>query len=401
MVRKSLSSRRLGVSPAPVAVCLVIFAVGGLLTWWMIKDGEDYKAQLDSKTKELEQTLQQLEGSLGTLGRWEDMVGMSPDTADRLLRESNQRDLMNYTEHMRDIRDKALKGLETAQDELTRTREEADRTVADLSRNTKTMREKIERTLASVYETKERIEKTKASLGKSMEMERERATASDRQLVAFKEGLDKRVAFIQRGVGALRDKIVRVEGELNPPPRAVVEADGRIWHADPGAGIVTINLGLKDRVRRGMVFKVFRQDRAGAMVEKGQIRVTDVTGPHLSVGGTIEIADPLYPFVEGDMVEAPNFPQVKRFVLIGEFLEDEGYSRMEVEGMIREYGGGVMEEVDVDTDFLVVGDLSEERSEWASQLVAAREYRVRILRVPQLVNYVGDYIHHLGKGAVQ
>ncbi|MFH0965324.1 MAG: BRCT domain-containing protein, partial [Planctomycetota bacterium] len=336
-----------------------------------------------------------LDQHLADLAQWQALVRMSAETAAARLKDSKQDNLANYSEFMIGSRNQALSNLDQTKTRLEQTRKAADKTVDDLAKNIRTMRDNINRTFASVYQTEDKVEQTRKTLGNALTKERQAASEADRALKAFQDEFEKRSGVMERGLTALNDKIARVDSELNPPPRPVTEADGRIESADPATGIVTINLGVIDRVRRGMVFKVFRTDRAGAMVEKGKIRVTEVSGPRLSAAGTIEITDLAYPFVAGDMIEAPNFPEVKKFVLVGAFPEDKGYSRAEIEGMIADYGGIVVDEVDVDTDFIIVGDLSEKRPEWTEKIVGAREYRVRILRVPQLVDYIGPYIRYL------
>ena len=60
--------------------------------------------------------------------------------------------------------------------------------------------------------------------------------------------------------------------------------------------------------------------------------------------------------------------------------------------LIDQYGGEILDIVDVDTTFVVAGDRRENRPEDQLRIRDARDYRVRILEMEELRRYVADYL---------
>ena len=393
MSLRSVTARRLGVSAAPVIACLVLFLVGVAVIIIMYRQGQDNQAALTSATDELAATKSKLAQEGGRRKEWEDAVGVPSQRVDLLLREEEKTDFMAYLSGIESRQRNTRSAFESALSRMEKARAAANSAIEDLDKNDKQTEERIRSTIKKVYATQDRTETTKKTMADTLMTEQERTDKAMKGLEAYQEEYDETVRRIAAEKDALIKKYSRVEEELHPPPSKKILADGRIAAADVVTGIVSIDLGLDDRVRPGMVFKVFRQDEAGALIEKGKIRVTHVIHTHRSLAGTIEIKDVGYPFVQGDLIDAPDFPEIKKIILIGTFDEDRGHSREEVVGYIKKYGGIVVEEVDIDTDFVVAGDLSEDREEWREKVVAARDYRVPIMRLRQFLKYVSEYIY--------
>ena len=388
-----LRSSRRGASPAPIIVCVVIVLAGAIVSYFMYRNGEERLAELNKKKEELASVQGKLAGAREALAEWDETIGVPVHTAETLMKEAEQPTYLAYQKYIQDTSEDAQRKFDEARTRLDRTRQAADAAIENLSRKNEEKKKQIEATLRKIYTTLDNVESTKATLARTLAKEKDNARQAKERLQEYETQFQDAKGRLAKEEEALREKLDVVEKALHPPPSKVIQADGHIIHADTATGIVSIDLGIADRARPGMVFKVFRQDEAGALIEKGKIRVTDVNHPNMSLCGTIEITDAAYPFVHGDMVEAPNFPEVKKFILIGEFDPDKGYDRQEILGMIKRYGGEVVDLVDVDTDFIVAGDLSEDRPEWKKMIADARDYRVPILRLKEFVRYVGKYVH--------
>ena len=383
----------MGASTAAFVVCLILVVLGLVVVIVMHGQGKDNRAALASAIEKLNATKSDLGTESGKLKQWEDAVGVPAQRVDLLLREEEKADFMAYLAGVESRQRNTRSAFDSAYSRMEKARASTNSAIEDLDKNDKQTEERIRSTTKKVYDTLDKTETTKKTMANTLSKEQERTDKALKGLEAYQEEHDATVKRIAAEKDALIEKSSRVTAELHPPPSKRIVADGRIAAADVVTGIVSIDLGLDDRVRPGMVFKVFRQDEAGALIEKGKIRVTHVVHTHRSIAGTIEIKDVGYPFVQGDLIDAPDFPEIKKAILIGTFDEDRGHSREEVVGYIRKYGGIVVQEVDIDTDFVVAGDLSEDREEWRRTVIAARDYRVPIMRLTQFLKYVSEYIY--------
>jgi len=388
-----MTRRRLGASPAAFVACLLLVVASGIIIGVMYGKGEDNKEALAQAIDKLDATKGDLAKQSAELKKWEDAVGVPVQRVAVLLREEEKADFMAYLARVESVQRNTSSAFESTYSRMNKARDDANNAIEDLDKNNQQTEESIRSTIKKVYATQDRTETTKTTMADTLSKEQDRTDKALKGLEAYQQEHDGTVKRIAAEKDALIEKFSRVETELHPPPSKKIVADGRIAAADVVTGIVSIDLGLDDRVRPGMVFKVFRQDEAGALIEKGKIRVTHVVHTHRSIAGTIEIKDVTYPFVQGDLIDAPDFPEIKKVILIGTFDEDTGHSREEVIGFITKYGGVVVDEVDIDTDFVVAGDLGEDREKWRRMVVAARDYRVPIMRLRRFLNYVSDYIY--------
>ncbi|MFH0964602.1 MAG: hypothetical protein V2A58_11410, partial [Planctomycetota bacterium] len=100
MTKRTLSSGRLGLSPAPVIICVVILVIGLLVSYVMHKNAQANRAELDKEKARVEETQRQLDQHLADLAQWQALVRMSAETAAARLKDSKQDNLANYSEFM-------------------------------------------------------------------------------------------------------------------------------------------------------------------------------------------------------------------------------------------------------------------------------------------------------------
>ncbi|GEM_PF-4286682 len=171
-----------------------------------------------------------------------------------------------------------------------------------------------------------------------------------------------------------------VSRDITRPQGAIVnpQADGRTCY---------INLGEGAGLFLGQKFRVFRKGFAGQNVWKGEIEVKRVMADAslCSVTGIFNRADPI---IEGDSIYNPLYNEGKprTLVLMGEF-EGVGISKDEFVRRVRMHGGQVVEKIDWNTDFVVVG---------ASVDTGSAAYKegaligVPFVSVQQVLQYLGD-----------
>lgn len=131
--------------------------------------------------------------------------------------------------------------------------------------------------------------------------------------------------------------------------------DGEILAVSKDLGIGWIDRGAKHRVSRGMIFEVTTgQPNPEVGGVKARAEVIDVQADRAEVR-IYDVADPYSPVVAGDLIHNPLFdPYGERYaVLLGRFSGT--YNEAEVEALLEDIGITVQENVDLTTNYLIVG----------------------------------------------
>ena len=152
---------------------------------------------------------------------------------------------------------------------------------------------------------------------------------------------------------------------IKPKPDITASAfvpDAQILKVDSREKIVYLNVGTKDRVYRGLTFAVY--DRNRPIAETGEGKAENEI---LQVGENVSAAkinksDIKSPIVPEDIIVNLVWDSKtnNNFVVAGEFdfdengfVEPEGADR--IKEMIERWGGKIMKDVSVETDFIVIG----------------------------------------------
>jgi hypothetical protein len=158
---------------------------------------------------------------------------------------------------------------------------------------------------------------------------------------------------------------------VNPNEASIQKADGQIVRL-PGNGLAVINLGLGDQIVQGMTFEVYDKftgvpalggdgTREGAMPSgKGSIEVVRI-GPGFSECRIIRKESGIS-MVQGDLIANLVYDKTQKynFVVYGDFdLDNDGRTAPGdsevVRRLITQWGGNVVNDVNVNTDFVVMG----------------------------------------------
>lgn len=204
----------------------------------------------------------------------------------------------------------------------------------------------------------------KEAIERRIEQLQEQINNGNEQLEESKQ----QIAELQAALKESQMSRAKLEGQLEqikPRPDIEVAAykpDGKIVSVDAQLGIVYLDLGSNDHVYRGLTFAVY--DRSAPMPEDGkgkaEIRVFDVRS-EVSVARIIE-GNESTPIIPDDMIvnliwnkQSPN-----TFVVVGEFdLDGDGntdtFGKDKVIHLIQVWGGIVTDQLDINTDFVVLG----------------------------------------------
>lgn len=154
--------------------------------------------------------------------------------------------------------------------------------------------------------------------------------------------------------------------DIMPPPDPEVlaqRADGKIILIDDQAQVVHLNIGHDQHVYRGLTFTVY--DRSGAVPKDGkgkaEIEVFDVADTYCAA--RITETDGKQPVLLGDIAANLIWTSDKTnvFVIAGDFdLDGDGNidenANDRIKSLIEKWGGKVVNNITIDTDFLVLGD---------------------------------------------
>jgi hypothetical protein len=231
---------------------------------------------------------------------------------------------------------------------------------------------------------------------------------------------DTRIRSLEDRLGAKR---------ISTADAVVRQADGKIIRV-PGGGTVYIDLGSGDQISPALTFEVYdRVEGVPALGDpttdenlprgKGSIEVIRV-GPGSSECRIVKL-QPGQNIVQGDLIENLVYDKHTKynFVVFGNFdLDQNGVATPQdaeiVKRLVTQWGGKVMDKVNVDADFVVLGKepvipvlTKEEREDplkvaQAAQATAeaeaydkvktdAKEYHIPILNQNRFLYFVGYY----------
>ena len=187
-----------------------------------------------------------------------------------------------------------------------------------------------------------------------------------------RDDLNKNIAVKTRDITKLQNEKAQLEGRIaelirrirkatQPETEIALSADGKVLKILPEDNYCYINLGQADNVKPGLTFAIYPptgipEDGEG----KAKVVVADVFSD--TSGCRIIEQDKGDPIIDGDLVANLAFDRTRTytFVVEGAFdLYDTGRPSREnardVEVLIQRFGGKVSDKVDIDTDFIVLG----------------------------------------------
>lgn len=323
-----------------VSIVLIVFVLLTLIlggtTYWMYTESEKFKILLADKEKEnleLEKKIQDKSVEIDVVQK--DLMESRKEIQDQKSRGDSaerQRDTWklnsekfkkeneeNVRRHRVEIESKQ-KYIKELRDERKKLNNRITQQDAKLSTVTETLTQKIEK----LEEEKQDILKNKR--GEVAELQSRIRQLEDR----ISKLIDKRVEQFQS-----------------------VEKDGEIFQANNEQRLVAVNLGRKENIQLGMKFEVFQIRGGGKYVPKGIIEIKEVQDT-VSLG-YIEVLNNINdPIMIGDNIGSPLYDRFskKRFFVAGDFKK---FQREDLEKLIKESGGLIVDKVGIYTDFVVLG----------------------------------------------
>jgi preprotein translocase subunit YajC len=185
------------------------------------------------------------------------------------------------------------------------------------------------------------------------------------ELKTAEDTLRKTQAQLKQTEGIMKRAQQEVMDIMPPPdPEALAHtADGKIILIDDAAQVVHLDIGTDQHVYRGLTFTVY--DRSGSIPKDGkgkaEIEVFDVADTYCAA--RITESNAKKPVLMGDIAANLIWHSDKSnvFVIAGNFdLDNDGNIDQNATGriksLIEKWGGKVVDNLTIDTDFLVLGD---------------------------------------------
>lgn len=204
------------------------------------------------------------------------------------------------------------------------------------------------------------------------------ANSNDEQIQSFKNKLEEEQAKLrqkQLDLQATETKLTESDkllqnaltqlDSLKPNPEQEVAAfkpDARIVRVDLQNGLVYLDAGIKDHVYRGLTFAIYDSNKPIPEDGKGKAEIEVFQVSEQVSAARIVRSDKKNPIDQADIVANLIWDgdSANRFVIVGEFdFDNDG--RVDADGqqrireIIERWGGQIMDEITIETDFLVTG----------------------------------------------
>jgi hypothetical protein len=186
--------------------------------------------------------------------------------------------------------------------------------------------------------------------------QRDEAQGQNRKLTeeisSAKDTANKDVVTAKAQMRTLDAQVSAMKSDLKTQ-RETDAPDGRVLAVNRALKNAWIDLGGREQLRRGTVFKVYETVKAGEKLYKGRVVVTSVGSERSEVA--IDLEQPGTSIAEGDIIVNPVFDKTRptRFVILGELT---GRANKEMaKRVLQAAGAKVDDKVTVETDFLVLG----------------------------------------------
>ncbi|MFH1419435.1 MAG: hypothetical protein ABII12_14260 [Planctomycetota bacterium] len=268
----------------------------------------------------------------------------------------------------RDQRERVVTEFEKAQNDLA----EMTKSNADLGTNFQGELAKLEEQVAGLQTARDELERTKETDVRDLA---DRISAKQDQLDGMRTERSKLVQRVRSEL-AERDKLLteqrnalrelRGPGAIGAQELALARKPvGKVLRALPGDALVHIDLGRRDNVTLGMTFSIYSADERVPTdgIGKATVEVYSL-GERTAECRVTTPPSPDDPILEGDLagniVLSQNRAKKPQFCIVGRFDVDydgqfDAQGRDAIVALVQRYGGEVVPSVTALTDYVVVG----------------------------------------------
>ena len=345
-------------------ILMIVLAMAALVCAYVFYSiSDERRSNLEATQKAIRESDQRLGEAQSNIQKWQQVVGVE-DVVEvvRKVEEfdpelvGTRRNLAGLIHTLEEMRDESLRRQQIAEHNLVKAKKALDGVTAEYEANQKAKQEELNAFRKRLAAAESELKKVKQEYNSKTGTLKSEGKNAQRKISQLKEELEeeqrRHVLEVQRLKIELGTKLEEIRSKMR---EFMVEADGKILFVEPALNTVTINIGRKDGVKAGMVFKVYRLDETGERVEKGRIRVRRADAG-VSICEIVDTAK-TQALVPSDLIDSPLFPEGHNFCVIGIYPRKEGYdhARWEIVDIIKSFGGNIVDKVDLTTDYVIQG----------------------------------------------
>ena len=266
-------------------------------------------------------------------------------------------------------RDALAKQVEAAKGETQQVIAQRDALLKQKDAEIAAVTQKMQQEMAQLATYRQQNEGTVSAIRESSNTTLGQAQAQNEQLTAQLNQANATIKQQSQQIDALSIKLKGIR--VNPNEATVQKADGTIVRL-PSKDLAIIDLGNGDQIVQGMTFEVYDKNigipalgadgtRPDEMPKgKASLEVMKILPSHSEC--RILRKEPGQPLVEGDLIVNLVYDRTQKynFVVYGDFdMDNDGRSSPGdaevIRRLITQWGGNVVNEVNVNTDFVVMG----------------------------------------------
>jgi len=230
-------------------------------------------------------------------------------------------------------------------------------------------------------------------MAQEMTTERDRKNGLEDDIRVLTEAVAKLEEDKRVTLNGLRQKLAELKKVLNQlvarqehMKSASGDVDGKVLFVNISDNFVVLDFGAEDRVRKGMKFRVLQVLPGIAPIDKGEVEVREVT-KSVSYARILSMTNMENPIQPGDVVANQEYHRNEKlvFVLVGNL---KSYNRAEFARFVESMGFEMRDQVDTDTDYLVIGSGVEGVPSYEEQRDLARKLGVKIITENFFLNLV-------------
>jgi len=264
-----------------------------------------------------------------------------------------------------------------------------DRAIEQRRENEEVRNQQMEELNDKLNQLRNDLERQRTDLEQRINAANQRAADAEKRLAEAEEEWDEERKKMELQLTILQTKLEQLTGKRSPK-EAIPPIIGKVVQTDLAEDYAVIDVGEKDDIRPKMIIEIYSQE--DDTLKKARAVVTSVDR-QISEVRFLE-SDLKMPIAMGDVVRAFITELGKQsFVVAGRFGRDLLYTKSEIEELITARGGTIMEDVDIDTDYLVIADVESDPAdpyvqEGINQKNLAVKLGVPIMRIERLIEYI-------------
>lgn len=277
-------------------------------------------------------------------------------------------------------------------DEAISERDEADATftaaIASREDTIKTLTQDLAEQRSLVAEAQQEVEDAKSSHLTIVERLKQEFEEKEEEWTEKELGTNRQLQRKDSEIGTLGILVKKLQArDRQLLTLEDAKPDGKLVHVSNQLGKGWVNIGRRNHLKTGLIFRVYRPIKGGKKMYKGRIEVRQVDEQQAEVRIIEEVDPERNPVTSGDLITSPFYDQKEEpiFVFAGTKLTSQEMTEDFLRAKLKGYGVSVKGSVDINTSYLVALQDYEKTTEFK----VAERLGVPVLREKELMEFIG------------